>query len=1003
LYSGITRVNNMKTVGGLNIITSFAKRFLMCPACKKAELCRQSSALDSKNYRVFLKFGRQEFINAKLVLIRKISTVMLIISLNLVSLPIPVFAQDASESATPTTSETPTPLSGPTETPPPVSETPTPAPSVTPFETPIESSTSALITPTIAPMIPTSAPSANIKVKAKLQPLSKRLYRGNETVKLTVDRGTAMTVDITVTDSTGATIQVPLYRNSTDNTETVSIVPPYHFKPGKYTVTMTDDEGTVSSQDFSWGVLAINTNKSIYAPAETAHMYIAVLDDGGRIVCNAGVTLTVTDPGGTSTTLTMSDGSITVNPTCGSIQSTNTPDYETTYQTAGSGSYALHLSAVTANGTRELDDGFEVRDSVPFDVERVTATRIYPPNTYTVIMNVKANTDFTGEVIETVPLDFAISQVPSSLLYNDLRIVSQRLDVDTDVMSIRKPFDGQHVVTLGFGERVTDPQLLAIYTDAGLAGHDGVDFDMSDGTPILAVDDGEVVASGDLMYGTTIVIQHRWGRSYYGHLSIIDVSSGKVTKGQEIGLSGHTGIATGPHLHFGIKLNGSNINNGYYGKTDPMPFFDTTAVASPQSVKELVWRTNLAKGATLTLGYTYKAPNVSPQFYLLGPLTFETVNTSPSQPSELLEPTEASSSSNVSYASPSSQFFESIESSHSSSLPTLSEVEGSLVPSTLTQGSLAPVFSEIRRWQIAADATSYITTGTTSYAVPIDWHNNNNTIEVIGGSGGGATGGNGQAASGGGGGGGAYSKATNVNMPRGTTVTVAVGSAGGIAGTGGDSYVCNSTSNCADITGSAVRVGAKGGGGASGSTQGTGGQASSGFGATKYNGGNGGNGATASGNAGGGGGGGGGAGGPSNNGNAGSTNTTTTGGNGGQGDGSSGGIGGTGGAGGNPGATGGTGGSGTEWDASHGSGGGGGGGGGGANTNNNGGVGGIAGSYGAAGGGGGAGGKNAGTGGAGRAGNAGLIIITYTSPTIDQVLRHGTWFSGGVKQGFWEL
>lgn len=76
---------------------------------------------------------------------------------------------------------------------------------------------------------------------------------------------------------------------------------------------------------------------------------------------------------------------------------------------------------------------------------------------------------------------------------------------------------------------------------------------MNTGNPIFAIDDGEVIPKsiGVDQYGTTIVIQHSWGKSFYGHLSEVYVKDGqKVTKGDKIALSGNTGLSTGAHLHF---------------------------------------------------------------------------------------------------------------------------------------------------------------------------------------------------------------------------------------------------------------------------------------------------------------------------------------------------------------------------------------------------------------------------------------------------------------------
>src|SRR6266513_1842747 len=287
-----------------------------------------------------------------------------------------------------------------------------------------------------------------------------------------------------------------------------------------------------------------------------------------------------------------------------------------------------------------------------------------------------------------------------------------------------------------------------------------------------------------------------------------------------------------------------------------------------------------------------------------------------------------------------------------------------------------------------AQTTIYLTTGTT-WVVPADWNNANNTIEVIGGGGGGKTAAPAQSGSGGGGGGGAYSKATNVTLTPGLTVTIAVGAAGAAnGGAGGDTYLCNalnSGANCANITQGAVVVGAKGGAGGAVKIGGAGGATASGVGATKFAGGTGAGGGNEFG-----GGGGGGAGGTTAAGSAGVISVFgANGGAGGVGGTASGGAGGTGGlkssGPGNAGA-GGAGGTGTVWDATHGAGGGGGGGGynGGSGTLGGAlpGPGGAGGKYG--GGGGGGGDSDSGTPPpAGAAGSQGIITVFY-APSFNQ-------------------
>ncbi len=93
--------------------------------------------------------------------------------------------------------------------------------------------------------------------------------------------------------------------------------------------------------------------------------------------------------------------------------------------------------------------------------------------------------------------------------------------------------------------------------------HRGLDYHAPEGTPIRAANAGTVVLAGDLFYeGNCVIIDH--GQQFatlYMHLSRIQVAEGeKVKQGQEIGLSGATGRATGPHLHVAVRWQGAYLD-----------------------------------------------------------------------------------------------------------------------------------------------------------------------------------------------------------------------------------------------------------------------------------------------------------------------------------------------------------------------------------------------------------------------------------------------------------
>ena len=105
------------------------------------------------------------------------------------------------------------------------------------------------------------------------------------------------------------------------------------------------------------------------------------------------------------------------------------------------------------------------------------------------------------------------------------------------------------------------------YRNTGIRGastyHQGIDIGNSYGTAIYAADGGTVTYSGwQGGYGYLVIIDHGNGyQTYYGHNSSLIVSVGEhVYKGQQVARMGSTGVSSGNHCHFGIKINGTFVN-----------------------------------------------------------------------------------------------------------------------------------------------------------------------------------------------------------------------------------------------------------------------------------------------------------------------------------------------------------------------------------------------------------------------------------------------------------
>ncbi len=141
---------------------------------------------------------------------------------------------------------------------------------------------------------------------------------------------------------------------------------------------------------------------------------------------------------------------------------------------------------------------------------------------------------------------------------NDQKAFNEAFDVDFEPWLFDQNFEWPrpYVVTAPFGDR-------RMFNGKQKSQHYGLDLDGDTGDPIYASNAGEVVMVRDCFGSGNTVMIHHGGRLFtaYFHLSKFEITQGvTVTRGQLLGRVGKTGRVTGPHLHFGVKLDGKWVN-----------------------------------------------------------------------------------------------------------------------------------------------------------------------------------------------------------------------------------------------------------------------------------------------------------------------------------------------------------------------------------------------------------------------------------------------------------
>ena len=177
--------------------------------------------------------------------------------------------------------------------------------------------------------------------------------------------------------------------------------------------------------------------------------------------------------------------------------------------------------------------------------------------------------DFVSETIELNPTNTAIKTDKSTKRANQIERLNAVLFTNN--------YDALYMKNENFVFPVQSKRRTSFYGDRRVYAysngksetsvHYGIDFGVPKGTPVYACATGKVVMAEErITTGWTVVIEHMPGLySLYYHLDSYSVKTGDMVKrGEQIAFSGSTGLATGPHLHWEIRLLGVAINPDYF-------------------------------------------------------------------------------------------------------------------------------------------------------------------------------------------------------------------------------------------------------------------------------------------------------------------------------------------------------------------------------------------------------------------------------------------------------
>ena len=205
------------------------------------------------------------------------------------------------------------------------------------------------------------------------------------------------------------------------------------------------------------------------------------------------------------------------------------------------------------------------------------------PSRYDLIL--KGTSPERKVVVDVIPVEFGVQELtlPEDKVTLDDSTLRRVRKEQKEILGSMGPVTGEKLWEGSFihpveGEVSGRFGVKRILNGQPRSPHSGEDFKAPQGTPVQVSNTGRVVMTGDYFFsGRSIIVDHGLGcYSMYFHLHEIMVKPGdRVEKGAIIGLVGATGRATGPHLHWGIRINGARVNPLSMPDLDGVPRLST--------------------------------------------------------------------------------------------------------------------------------------------------------------------------------------------------------------------------------------------------------------------------------------------------------------------------------------------------------------------------------------------------------------------------------------------